>query len=574
MSTAPKAATISITETLTLLDGDFNAFANGVADGRYAFWLGSGISLFRFPGLKDVVVKVLEYLRGRVDPSNDNCPFKTGLDRAFNLANLSDAEKANIDFGVAAEDWPVVGLLRERLSGQYAAFLNIDIDGEPLDLLVWEGVNVAATYADETVAPDAEHYAIALLIKEGLVSELPSANWDGLIEKAVDELSNGNNELKICVRSEDLQAPAQRATLIKFHGCAVRARDDNPTYREYLVGAQSQIDGWGDPDSRTRAIAQYLVNVATTKPTLMMGFSAQDANIRKVFGLAKAAQTWPWPGELPAYVMAEDMIGEAQRALLSNVYRDEFEGCNRAAIMKSAQIRAFAKPLLTSLILWAGAAKLQRVARLGNFDLTDELAEWIDEGIIKLRDLIAAADGGDHLDFVKGLIGGVSRTKRIFLAGKSDPTSLRYEPLTEVPVSRMVQGLETETNGLPEAAIIAATFAKGVEAGFWSLDPPGTVDDRAGTATLTSGTQVDRIFILAKPEAEIALYASEAVLEEDEDVVLCHARPIQERMQRSSSRAPGRTGDVGPRQVGMVDLIAEATTPAELMVRFKLEAGL
>lgn len=574
MSAAPKAETISITEVLALLDGEFRDFAKGVADGRYAFWLGSGISLFRFPGLKDLVVKVLEYLRSRVDPRKDDCPFKVGLDRALNLANLSDAEKARIEIGVAAKDWPVIGLLRDRLSGQYAAFLNIDIDGQPLDLLVWEGVDVAGTYGDDAIAPDAEHYAIALLIKEGLVSDLPSANWDGLIEKSVGELGSVQDELKVCVRSEDLQAPDRRATLIKFHGCAIRARGDDATYREYLVGAQRQIDSWGKPDSNTRGIAQYLVTVATTKPTLMMGFSAQDANIRTVFGLAKATQTWPWPGELPAYVMAEETIGEAQRALLSNVYNDKFDGGDRAAIVKSAHIQVYAKPLLTALILWTGASKLQRAARLGDFDLTNELADWVDEGILTLRDHAAAANDGDHLGFVRGLIEGVTRTKRISLSGKSDPGLSRYEPLTQVPIGRMVQDLETETNGLAETAIIAATLAKGVEAGAWSLGPPETSDNGAGTATLSAGARTERIFVLAKPEAEIALYASEAVLEEDDDVVLIHARPTQERLQRSSSRAPGRTGDVGPRKVIMANLISETATPAELMNRFRLELGL
>ena len=71
MSTAPNAATISLTETLALLDGDFAAFANGVADARYAFWLGSGISFSRFPGLKQIVVKALEFLRTRVGPVPD-----------------------------------------------------------------------------------------------------------------------------------------------------------------------------------------------------------------------------------------------------------------------------------------------------------------------------------------------------------------------------------------------------------------------------------------------------------------------------------------------------------------------
>lgn len=571
--TAPSAATISLPATIKLLDGDFRAFAAGVASGRYAFWLGSGISLFRFPGLKDIVLKALEYLRNRVDLSQAACPFKAALERAYGIANLNEQEIASIDLSAPVESWPLVDFLKDRLSGRYAEFLSIDIDGEPLDLMVWEAVDVANTYADDTVSPDAEHYAIAVLIKEGLVTELPSANWDGLLEKAVSELSNGNGGLKVCVRSEDLQAPDQNATLTKFHGCAVRARDDETTYRGYLVGAQRQIDGWVT-DAKVAGLVQHLIDVAISKPTLMLGFSAQDANIRIVFALAADKQKWAWPGELPAYVMAEEAIGEAQNALLGNVYRDQFAGNDRTNIKKSAHLRAFAKPLLTSLLLWTFAAKLQRMARLGSFVLSEELAAWVDEGIIVVRDQIAASNAGDHLAFVEALIDGLSRSKRLFLAGGNRSSATRYEPLTKVPISQMAQDIETETNGAAEAAVIVAVLGKGAEAGDWSLEPPASSDDRGGTATLAKDDRSDRVFVLGKPEAEVALFASAAVLEEDEDAILVHARPIGERMQRSPNRAPGRTGAIGPRSVSLASLIVEVRTPEELMDRFKLEAGL
>ena len=574
MSTEPEAETISVIETLALLDGDFADFAYGVADARYAFWLGSGISFSRFPGLKQIVVKALEFLRTRVGPVPDTCPFYAGLERAFGIANLNASERASIDLSVPVEDWPVVDLLRDRLSSQYAAFLNIDIDGEPLDLMVWEAVDVAATYADPTVLPDAEHYAIAALIREGLVTELPSANWDGLIEKAIGELTGEPNGLKVCVRSEDLQAPDQKATLIKFHGCAIRASEDEATYRPYLVGAQRQIDGW-ETNPRTQGLAQYLISVAITKPTLMLGFSAQDANIRKVFGLAAATQNWAWPGELPAYVMAEDSIGEAQTALLGNVYRDQFAGADRAAIKSSAHLRAFAKPLVPALLLWALAAKLRRLARLGSFNLSDEMATWVDNGIKSFRDRIAATDDGDHLGFVLSLVSGLSRSKRIFLSGRNEIDATRYEPLTPVALNQMNQDLESETNGSPEGVLVIAALAQGAEAGDWLLRSPQAPDATNGTVEVTKGTRTDRVFVLGRPEAELALFDSEAVLEEDDDVILIHARPIHEKLPRSPSRAPGRTArSPGPRRLSMASLIAIGGTTGELMDRFKLEASL
>lgn len=554
------------------MDGEFNGFAQGVASGRYAFWLGSGISLFRFPGLKKIVIKALEYLRAHVDPAQVACPFKVALERALGIASLTDDEKALVNVNVPVVDWAIVKLLEERLSGKYAEFLNIDIDGQPLDVMVWEAVDVVGTYADETVAPDAEHYVIAAMIKEGLVTELPSANWDGLIEKAVDELGNGNG-LKVCVRSEDLQAADQKATLTKFHGCAVRARDDEGAFRPYLVGAQRQIDGWSI-DAKVAGLVQHLIDVAISKPTLLLGFSAQDANIRTVFALAAEKQNWEWPGELPAYVIAEDIMGEAQTTLLANVYRNQFAGGSRVEIKKSAHLQAYAKPLLTALLLWTYAAKLQRMARLGDFDLSEELAAWVDDGIVSLRDQMAEANTGDHLAFVEHLICGLSRGKRLFLSGRNDAKPTRYEPLTTAPVSQMVQDVETETNGTPQAAVIGATLAKGVNAGDWILKPSADMGDRAGVAALESNGRCDRVFIIGRPEAELALYESEAVLDDDEDAILIHARPIHERLVRSPSRAPGRTGAVAPRRVSMSALVADVNEPSELMERFKQEAGL
>nr|WP_320141205.1 SIR2 family protein [uncultured Cohaesibacter sp.] len=440
--------------------------------------------------------------------------------------------------------------------------------------MVWEAADVAATYADPTVLPDAEHYAIAALVREGLVTELPSANWDGLIEKAMGELTGEPNGLKVCVRAQDLQAPDQKATLIKFHGCAIRASEDEATYRPYLVGAQWQIDGW-ETNPRTQALAQYLISVAITKPTLMLGFSAQDANIRKVFGLAAATQNWAWPGELPAYVMAEDSIGEAQTALLGNVYPDQFAGDDRAAIKRSAHLRAFAKPLLPALLLWTFAAKLRRLARLGAFDLSDAMATWVDDGIQSFRNRIAATDDGDHLRFVRSLVFGLSRSKRIFLSGKNEIDATRYEPLTPIPLNQMNQDLESETNGLPEGAMIVAALAQGAEAGDWSLKLPQAPDTKNGSVEVTKGTRTDRVFLLGRPEAELALFDSEAILDEDEDVILIHAHHIHERLPRSPSRAPGRTArSPGPRRLSMASLLTVDGTPGELMERFKLEANL
>jgi hypothetical protein len=77
-SIPPGAATVSVRDVLSLLDGPFGELAEGVAQGRYALWLGSGISRDRMPPLLMVVQKVLAYLQAR---GNSESSFQRGIEQ-------------------------------------------------------------------------------------------------------------------------------------------------------------------------------------------------------------------------------------------------------------------------------------------------------------------------------------------------------------------------------------------------------------------------------------------------------------------------------------------------------------
>ena len=239
----PGAGQISVSQTLALLDGAFLPVANGVAEDRYALWLDRGISLGKVDGLRKIIPRALEHLRSRIDPLNAACKFRPSLDAALALANLSAEELGRSEFGKPVAQWPDIEVIRTRLSSTYSLFLNVYVEGEERDYLLWSGVDVRTTYADPTIEPDVEHLCIAILILEGVASEIPSANWDGLVEKAVILLS-GAQGCVVCVRGEDLQLPKGAAQLYKFHGCAVKARADEATYRKHLVARQPQIARW------------------------------------------------------------------------------------------------------------------------------------------------------------------------------------------------------------------------------------------------------------------------------------------------------------------------------------------
>lgn len=182
-----------------------------------------------------------------------------------------------------------------------------------------------------------------------MVEKVASANWDGLIEKAVDEVSSGSNPLRVCVQSEDLQLPPKPAELLKFHGCAIKAAECPEQFRPYIVGRYSQIADWRS-DAKTAGMFGHLRDIISTKPTLMLGLSVQDFNIQSLFAEAREVLSWDWPGDRPSYVFSEDKIGVDQVGLLKNVYKEHYTTATRVDIKQGAHLRAYANPLLPALI--------------------------------------------------------------------------------------------------------------------------------------------------------------------------------------------------------------------------------
>jgi hypothetical protein len=170
--------------------------------------------------------------------------------------------------------------------------LNLHVEGEKPDYLLWDAVDVRQTYANDGLKPDSEHVCVAILVMEGVAPNIASANWDGLIEIACKELSYGaNNIIRVCVTGEDLRSPELQASLLKFHGCALKAKEDETSFRSLLVARSPQIINWMT-DSEHAVIAHELISYLTKHPTLVMGLSAQDADIQYIFSTAQSMLKW------------------------------------------------------------------------------------------------------------------------------------------------------------------------------------------------------------------------------------------------------------------------------------------
>jgi SIR2-like domain len=568
----PTAATITVSQALDLLDGAFAGLALGVAQRQYAFWLGSGISRDRVDDLRGVIRRVLIYLRDNIDAGNANCAYRIALEEALELAHLSPDDRARVDFTVPVPGWPVIDTVLTNLTREYSRLLDIRVGGhnEP-DFLLWEVVDVPTTFSAAHTTPDCEHLCLAILLLEGVLPDLPTANWDGLIEAAVDELTDAaGTALRICVTPEDLRQPPLLTRLLKFHGCAIRAAADPATFRPLLIARYSQITDW--PHNHDyELMRRQLVDLAATKPTLMVGLSAQDVNIQFLFGEARAVMAWEWPCDPPAHVFAEDALGQDQRNILRVVYRDDYDA-NIAAIETSALFRAYAKPALTALVLHVLGAKLRTFVQNVNAPhLAEAERSAVGQGIVTLRNRVAVAAEPDRLAFIRALITAVKLAMGLFQDG-TPAADQRYRALGDVPVHRISADANLNTSGIRELAAALGVIGLGDSAGNWTAREPDPADPRTGALRLVAGANTVRIFFAANDRAGVQLEINGLVAPRDTDAIVIHSTSPVPKMARSPLAAPGRTGHSGLRNVGMAELLHEATSSDNLCERFREEA--
>jgi hypothetical protein len=232
------------------------------------------------PGLQGVVLKVLTHLQSRMSPGDPNDRFRKALvEIVENVAGLNDGEQSRWDVDAPVNTWSDRDAIVERLRQRYALMLDVDVDDEDSDYLLWFGVDPSATYGSG-LAPDVEHLCLAILGLEGVMTVMASANWDGLIEAAMAQITEDPAEhLGVVVLQQDLRDGSVPVQLLKFHGCAVMAGSGDSIYRKALVGRQAQITAWPNAQEKA-AVRTKMLSAATEKPTFMVGFSAQDSNIQ------------------------------------------------------------------------------------------------------------------------------------------------------------------------------------------------------------------------------------------------------------------------------------------------------
>ena len=568
---SPTAATITLEQVLALFEGSFLDFADAVSKGQYAFWLGSAISRDRVPPLRDVVLKVIANVQSRISPYDPNCRFKALLDRILQLIGFSDADRRRNDVAQPVATWQDRDDVGDRLALQYARVLDIPVPGEGPDFLLWEALGVVATYADPAVEPDSEHLCIAGLIAEGAASTIVSANWDGLIEKAVAELLGSAASFNVCVRPEETRRPPERATLYKPHGCAVLAGQNAAIYRHRLIARKSQIDRF-ITDQANQLIVQRLIDIAATKESLIIGLSLQDSNLQSVFAAAQQRMQWVYPSVPPAIVIAGSEIGFDQEGLLQNVYLNQYSPANRDAIQLSALFTAYAKPFLLSLFIYVLCAKMATLMEIATDGWPAASQERLRAGIRALRTKLARAGVGvDSRNLTDDVLKFCTRTLCFFREGaEPEASSPRYRAISHTPAHQLVTDALLPGTGLPGLGLGLALLGLGEDVGVWTIEDSDLTVTRPGVLRMTADGSTTQVFLASDAEA-VSNLIRDGLLDSTDPAILIHSREVSPRMARNPSGVYGRSGGPGLREVSLREILGASADVDELLTRFREE---
>lgn len=579
MALAPTATQITVREVLGKLDAEFDAVTRAIENGEFALWVGSGISR-RAPSLGGLIDRAMEFMRIRAVDGATSATYLPALREAIQLAEI-DPTTLEHRFATPYVAWPEAKAITDVFWNKYSRILDIRIAGTQADFILWEAIDIRAEFAHPR-PPAAQHLCIAILILEGAIGTIASANWDGFIEAAVNRLSGGvAGVLQVVVDPAQLRDPPGRAHLLKFHGCIVHATDVPGRYRQYLTGSHTQINDWPE-DPRFAAMRGLVVSAATNKKTLVLGLSIQDANLQNVFTKAKAVNPWPWPcaPAAAAHVFCEDGITVGQRDVLRIVYGDAYND-NIEAIHSGSHIRAWAEQVLIALVLRVIADKLRKLmemwlAATGKTLIAGDLAP----SIVDLRDAIADSATVDSVDESRtpATDRGIqlwSRMLAIFRTGALPASVDAYETLSPSNLALLAADPNSLSNGLGQLAIALALLQHGRAAGRWRIAEPETSAVTAGCATACgsrAGAPARPLFIVKSAADAINLQESGAFA--NDNAVVIHADDTWFRMGGSARRvrgAPGRTGHVGPIHVSVSEVVGRCGDADELHRAFAAE---
>ena len=240
--------------------------------------------------------------------------------------------------------------------------------------------------------------------------------------------------------------------------------------------------------------------------------------------------------------------------------------------MDSALLRAYAKPLLVSLVLHVLFSKLKKLIVLSRGTLSAVARAALQTGVIMVRDRLGAAAQANPLEFVRRLVDQSSLRFLIFHTGRALDPPRSYIPITTCAIQRMDNDTTLLNSGLPEVAIAIGILGIGVGDGRWTLDIV-RADQDVGAIRINSTAGSINAYFVANSHAALFLQHAE-LLNNTTNTIVIHSLKRRPSQQRSPRRAPGRTGRVSQREVSISELMCEANSSEVLVQRFREELAL
>jgi hypothetical protein len=579
---APTANEISVREVLAKFEDEFASVANAVENGEFALWVGSGISR-QAPNLGNLIERAFDYIRERaIDPATAGA-YLPALEEVLGLAEI-DPATVNTQYTRPLAAWPEHAAIIKRLWTNYSRVLDIRIAGTDPDFILWDAIDIRQAF-ENPEPPSAEHLCIAILILEGAIQHIASANWDSFIEAAVERLSSGVPAvMQVVVDPDQLRGPPGWARLLKFHGCILHATREPRLFRQFLTGSYTQIMAWPEK-AEFKAMCNAVVGLATTRKTLVLGLSIQDNNLQTLFARAKEQHAWPWPcaPAAPAHVFCEDKIQPGQRDVLRLSYGDAYNG-DLAAVHQATLLRAWSEKVLIALVLKLLCDKLTRLIELTLVALgKGSIANALEPLLKALRNDIAeraipAPGAQNRTAFVNQAIGLWSRMLALFRSGALPTNPEAYETLSNSTPNLIAADQNAQATALGRLGVALSLLQYGRATGVWTLTQPASNDLLSGAMTARASRPGgrDRPLFLVKSATEAIALKNDGAFANDNAIVI-HADDVWHRMvggvasARRVSNAPGRTGHAGDTHVSLGNLLARCGDAATLEQEFVAE---
>lgn len=555
-----------VREAWRLLRANHSTLVDDVAEGKRFIWLGSGISRDQVPDLVKLLGHVLLFLRDRaVSGAADAESHRDALLEILD-ENMPDERPR---YEVNPSNWAPLNLdvLREK----YSRVLSVGVAGKPGDYLLMEGAGLAKLYGDPGLEPGPTHKILAMLIFEGAITSLASGNWDGLVEKALLDISATNSLLDVYVDVNDPRDAAGHAEIAKFHGCAVRALNDAARYRDKIIATSAQISRLHGDDSYAH-MRDHLRDRTTRTRSLVLGLSVQDSDLLTVFQTAASRSPWPWEASHPAYLFAEPSVLSTQRDVLEVAYGEDFVR-ERHSILRRSALGAYAGPVTAAILVEVLASKL--IATLHRHkNLPINLLPSLERGIRRLVLRIIVAFGRDEGCLAAFLLEGYSDFLRTYL-GPATVGSARYIPFARGTKSQLTTDFAVVAMGIDRLAVAVGMIGYGDEARRWRVTLPS--DNKGSRIALSHRrTSAEATVVVVRGAAEaIAAMESEDWISGDEDMVLLQMDLGYVASVRSPGGRIGRGRKVRRRrELAWSDISDSVTDMEDLAVRFETGVGL